>query len=110
MAYYNAKLALWEPVIESIPTVYKPDGTVIRKRWDMNLTLQQNASSDLGSALVSPSFDVTDGFVTPELMPPLMVLSLQSTETLEISVTKTLINVLSTLVSSFHEISSSECF
>ena len=32
MAYYNAKLALWEPVIEPIATFYSPDGSVVRKR------------------------------------------------------------------------------
>ena len=58
----------------------------------MNVTLQQNATSDFGSAFVSPSFDETDGFVTPESMPPLMVLSLTSTEPMEITVTKTLVN------------------
>ena len=63
MAYYNSKLALWEPVIEPVVSQYKPDGSVIRKRWDMSVTLQQNASSDFGSALVSPSFDEADGFV-----------------------------------------------
>ena len=58
MAYYNSKLALWEPVIEPIITRYNPDGTVLRKRWGMNLTLQQNAKSDLGSAFVSPRYDL----------------------------------------------------
>ena len=32
MAYYNAKLALWEPVIEPIVTHYKPDGSALTKR------------------------------------------------------------------------------
>ena len=64
MAYYNAKLALWEHVIETRGLGYRPDGQIIRKRWDMNVTLQQNATSDLGSAIgelkkyrkVSPPF------------------------------------------------------
>ena len=34
MAYYNAKLALWEPVIEPIVTENKPNGSVITKRSD----------------------------------------------------------------------------
>ena len=41
-------------------------------------------------------------------MPPLMVLSLTSTENLEITVTKTLLNVLNTLVASFSEITASQ--
>ena len=70
----------------------------------MTITLQQNATSDLGSALMSPNLDETDGFVVPEQMPPLMVLSLQSTEVLEITVTKTFLQVVETLQSSFSEI------
>ena len=107
MAYYNAKLALWEPVIEPIVTEYKPNGSVVTKRWDMKVTLQQNSNSDLNSAVVSPNFDETDAFVTTELQPPLMVWSLISTESLEITVTKTLVNVLQNLASSFEESMSS---
>ena len=69
----------------------------------MNVTLQQNSTSDLNSAFVSPSFDETDAFITPESMPPVMLLSLTSTESLEITVTKTLVNVLQNLASSFEE-------
>ena len=63
----------------------------------MNVTLQQNSTSDLNSAFVSPSFDEMDAFITPESMPPVMLLSLTSTESLEITVTKTLVNVLKNL-------------
>ena len=45
MAYYNANLALWEPVIEPIVTEYKPNGSVVTKRWDMKVTLQQNSNT-----------------------------------------------------------------
>ena len=96
MAYYNAKLALWEHVIETRGLGIKPDGTIIRKRWDMNVTLQQNTKSDLGSAFASPSLDMTDGCIVSN-MPPLMVLSVSSTESLEITVTKTLVNCITTL-------------
>ena len=53
MAYYNAKLALWEPVLEPIISV-QPDGTSIKKRWDLSITLQNNSEHDYGSAFVSP--------------------------------------------------------
>ena len=53
MAYYNSKLALWEPVLEPIISV-QPDGTSIKKRWDLSITLQNNAEHDYGSAFVSP--------------------------------------------------------
>ena len=53
IAYYNAKLALWEPVLEPIVSV-QPDGSSITKRWDLMVTVQKNAASDFGSAFVSP--------------------------------------------------------
>ena len=47
LAYYNSKLALWEPVIE--PITITRDQKLVKKKWDMTITLQQNASSDFGS-------------------------------------------------------------
>ena len=55
IAYYNSKLALWEPVLEPIVSV-QPDGTSIKKRWDLIISMQKNAASDFGSAFVSPRF------------------------------------------------------
>lgn len=52
----------------------------------MTLALQANAAEDLGSAIVSPSFDEGDGFVCPQNMPPLMSITLQSTQILEMTV------------------------
>ena len=50
------------------------------------------------------SFDDTDGFVVPENLPPLMSLSLQSRDVLELTVTKSFIGVINTLTQSFTEI------
>jgi hypothetical protein len=74
----------------------------------MTVTLQQNATSDLGSAMVSPSMDQTDGtWCIESNLPPLMVLSIRSTETLEITVTKTLVTCVNTLMTSYEDITSS---
>jgi hypothetical protein len=51
------------------------------------------------------SFDDVDGFVVPENLPPLMSLSLQSRDVLELTVTKSFLGVLTTLNQSFTEIS-----
>ena len=52
--------------------------------------------------------DQTDGtWVIESNLPPLMVLSVQSTETLEITVTKTLVSCINTLMASFEDITSS---
>ncbi len=79
----------------------KPDGSVLRKRWDMNITLQSNSSHDVGSAFVSPSHDEADGFLCPENLPPSTVVALQSREIMELTITKSFIGVLSNLAESF---------
>ncbi|CAB4054790.1 VPS13A_C [Lepeophtheirus salmonis] len=57
VAYYNSKCALWEPVLEPIVQRSIQDMNPSYKRWDLNVTLHNNASNDFGSALISPSFD-----------------------------------------------------
>ncbi len=82
----------------------RPDGSSLKKRWDMNITLQSNASSDIGSALASPGYDedATDGFIVcPENMPPSTVIALQSREILELTITRTFLGVLTNLSESF---------
>ena len=53
VAYYNNKLALWEPVLEPIVSM-QPDGSSVKKRWELMMAVQKNADSDYGSAFVSP--------------------------------------------------------
>ncbi|TRY69082.1 hypothetical protein TCAL_09656 [Tigriopus californicus] len=107
VAYYNAKLALWEPVIEPVCQI-KPDGSTLKRRWDLNLSLQSNSSSDFGSIVASPSFDQVDGFVCPENLPPLMVIGLESKDILEVTLTKSFMGVLTTLVQSFADVTESK--
>lgn len=107
VAYYNAKLALWEPVIEPVCQI-KPDGSTLKRRWDLNLSLQSNSASDFGSVVVSPSFDETDGFVCPENLPPLMMIGLESKDILEVTLTKSFMGVLTTLRQSFAEVTESK--
>ena len=101
LAYYNSELAFWEPVIEPVSHV-RPDGTVHKRSWDMNVSLQCNSGHDLGSAMVSPSFDDVD--FCPESLPPKMQLALQSREVLEVTITKTFLGVIGALTESFREV------
>ena len=101
VAYYNTRLALWEPVVERV--VVKEKNQFFKKRWDMNVAVQCNSQNDIGSAFLSPSFEETDGFVTPHTLPPLMALSIQSRDVLEITVTKMFVNVLKNLNESFNQ-------
>ncbi len=74
----------------------------------MNITLQSNSAHDVGSAFVSPSYDEADGFVCAEVLPPSMVVALQSREIMELTVTKTFIGVLSNLAESFAALTTSK--
>ena len=65
---------------------------------------QVNSRNELGSAILSPNFeaaDENDGFVCPENLPPLTEVGIHSTETLQITLTKSFLAVLKTLVESF---------
>ena len=64
---------------------------------------QANSSNDLGSALLSPNLalDDVDGFFCPQNMPPLTEIGIHSTETLQITITKSFLAVLNSLSESF---------
>jgi vacuolar protein sorting-associated protein 13A/C len=102
VAYYNGKLALWEPVIEPVGYV-GPGGHTQHARWSLEVRYSKNSHHDLGSALLSPSFaeDEADGFVCPESLPPLADIGIHSSETLQVTLTKSFLAVLKTLVESF---------
>ena len=130
MAYYNSKYALWEPVIEPIgkillqnlsqkasisksssitisptlsPGYLTSTGRTQYNRWSLDIRYQANSSHDLGSAVLSPNFavDDVDGFICPENLPPLTEIGIHSTETLQITITKSFLTVLNTLTESF---------
>jgi len=103
MAYYNSKFALWEPVIEPIGYLTNT-GRTAHNRWSLDIRYQNNSPHDLGSAILSPNFtggDEPDGFVCPENLPPLTDIGIHSTETLQITITKSFLAVLNSLSESF---------
>ena len=89
---------MWEPVVERVPPS-APGGK--SKRWDMNVTVECHAPSYLGSGVLSPNYDEADAFEALNNLPPLMNVSVQSLDFLQITVTKAFINVLQTLSESF---------
>ena len=103
VAYYNSKFALWEPVIEPIGYLTNT-GRTAHNRWSLDIRYQVNSGHDLGSAILSPNFmggDEPDGFVCPENLPPLTDIGIHSTETLQITITKSFLAVLNSLSESF---------
>ena len=111
IACYNSKLALWEPVLEAYYLPVSKKGNqegrssqkrkLIKKRWSANITLQCNSKNDFGSGVLSPNFDMGEGFVALQSLPPLQSIYFQSTDNLEITITKTFLRILKDLQQHF---------
>ena len=101
-AYYNSKVALWEPIIEPTPKMLR-NGQYVYKRWGLDLNYIINSKNELGSALLSPNYpaDENDGFIVPESLPPLTEMKLSSSQPLQITITRTFLSVLNKLTESF---------
>ena len=72
-------------------------------RWSLDIRYQANSKHDLGSALLSPNLelDETDGFICPENLLPLTEVGVHSSETLQVTITKSFLTVLNSLADSF---------
>ncbi|CAK9800782.1 Intermembrane lipid transfer protein Vps13, partial [Anthophora quadrimaculata] len=98
MAYYNSCLALWEPLIEPIEGIR--NGKRISTPWELKTKIQFNdvSADSRGLSAVSPTSDNE-----PEEFhqTPKMSIDIDSTENLEITVTKTCLDVLKQLGNAF---------
>ncbi|KAK2581118.1 hypothetical protein KPH14_007937 [Odynerus spinipes] len=98
MAYYNSRLALWEPLIEPMEGIQ--NGKRISTPWELKTKVQFTdvAESSRGASAVSPS-----GESEPEDLHQVakMSIDIMSTENLEITVTKTCLDVLKQLGNAF---------
>ncbi|XP_011258849.1 vacuolar protein sorting-associated protein 13 isoform X1 [Camponotus floridanus] len=99
MAYYNSRLALWEPLIE--PIEGSDNGKRVSTPWELKTKVQFNdiLLDSRGASAVSPTSDSE-----PEELPnqsTKMSIDITSSDNLEITVTKTCLDVLKQLGQSF---------
>ncbi|CAL1678436.1 unnamed protein product [Lasius platythorax] len=99
MAYYNSRLALWEPLIE--PIEGSDNGKRVSTPWELKTKVQFNdiLLDSRGASAVSPTSDSE-----PEELPSQstkMSIDITSSDNLEITVTKTCLDVLKQLGQSF---------
>ncbi|XP_053986716.1 intermembrane lipid transfer protein Vps13 isoform X2 [Hylaeus volcanicus] len=98
MAYYNSRLALWEPLIEPIEGTR--NGKRISTPWELKTKIQFNEVmvDSRGASIMSPTSDSE-----PEELHQTAKMSIDiiSTENLEITVTKTCLDVLKQLGNAF---------
>ncbi|XP_055686925.1 intermembrane lipid transfer protein Vps13 isoform X2 [Lutzomyia longipalpis] len=91
MSYYNSILALWEPLIEPNEREL-PNGLIESGPWELQFTAKMNQDR------LESSFDEV-----PEEKQPLTKICVTATETLEMTVTKTCLEVLQNLGKGFSE-------
>ncbi|XP_015584675.1 vacuolar protein sorting-associated protein 13 isoform X2 [Cephus cinctus] len=98
MAYYNSCLALWEPLIEPMEGIQ--DGRRISTPWEIKTKVQFNDLSlgSKGASAVSPSSEIEPEEIQQSTK---MSIDVLSSENLEITVTKTCLDVLKQLGNAF---------
>nr|CAD7433011.1 unnamed protein product [Timema monikensis] len=94
MAYYNSALALWEPLIEPVE-VFK-DGHSFHTPWELTAMVQMNSQEPVSTPL-STSTDVEE----IPFQPPGLSIEIFSKENLEMTMTKTCLDVLTNLGKAF---------
>ncbi|GJQ73818.1 hypothetical protein Trydic_g18756, partial [Trypoxylus dichotomus] len=98
MGYYNSVLAVWEPLIE--PVEESKEGILNYKPWELRVEVAiNNVEEDV--PVISP---VAEGEYQDIAMPqPRMCIEFSSCSNLEVTLTKTALEVLSTLGNAFAE-------
>ncbi|XP_076183155.1 vacuolar protein sorting 13C isoform X2 [Ptiloglossa arizonensis] len=98
MAYYNSRLALWEPLIEPIERT--KNGKRISTPWELRTKIQFNDASvdSRGASVISP---ISDSEPEEWHQIPKMSIDIVSSENLEMTVTKTCLDVLKQLGNAF---------
>lgn len=98
MSYYNSRLALWEPLIE--PTENSTNGKRVSTPWELKTKVQFNdiMLDSRGASAVSPS---SESEIEELHQSTKMSIDITSFDNLEITVTKTCLDVLKQLGQSF---------
>ncbi|KAK3913373.1 Vacuolar protein sorting-associated protein 13 [Frankliniella fusca] len=96
--YYNSGLALWEPLIE--PVESHKGNQVIHVPWELKMEVEFNDVNATTTSFEDSTLSNETETETAQLQ-PLMNVSISSKENLEITVTKTSLDVISTLGEGF---------
>lgn len=100
MAYYNNKLALWEHLIEPIEHIKAGRATYLP--WEIKLDVTMNEQEDQSIPTSTPSSPSTEVIEQVEAqMQSTMKINVTSTKNLELTVTKTCLEVLNNLGKAF---------
>ncbi|XP_023247319.1 vacuolar protein sorting-associated protein 13 [Copidosoma floridanum] len=98
MAYYNSRLALWEPLIEPMEAI--ENGKRISTPWELKTKIQFNDTS-VDTAVTALGSTVVDSDLDELQQKSRMSIEVLSSENLEVTVTKTCLDVLKQLGNAF---------
>lgn len=93
MAYYNSYLALWEPLIEPVEVLR--DGRPSHSLWELRAEVTMNSAEPVQSPAS------TEDVEEIPFQPPAMTIDITSKDNLELTVSKTCLEVLSNLGKAF---------
>ncbi|XP_067012189.2 intermembrane lipid transfer protein Vps13 [Anabrus simplex] len=96
VSYYNSVLALWEPLVEPVETIV--DGKTTHTPWELTAQIQMNKQQPA----LSPVTSVDDVIDIP-VQPPALTIDISSKDNLEVTVTKTCLEVLMNLGKAFED-------
>ncbi|GLH16639.1 Vacuolar protein sorting-associated protein 13A-like Protein [Gryllus bimaculatus] len=96
--YYNSALALWEPLLEPVE-VQQENGIVAHVPWELRLQMHMNPLE--APPVMSPTSESEVEVEELHVQPPLMAIEISSKENLELTISKTCLDVLVNLGKSF---------
>ncbi|XP_049842368.1 LOW QUALITY PROTEIN: intermembrane lipid transfer protein Vps13-like [Schistocerca gregaria] len=101
MAYYNSYLALWEPLIEPVEVL--KDGKLSHALWELRAEVSMNAAEPVQTPASSEDVEELP------FQPPAMTIDITSKDNLELTVSKTCLEVFSNLGKAFQSAVSGSC-
>ncbi|XP_075230691.1 vacuolar protein sorting 13C isoform X2 [Lycorma delicatula] len=99
IGYYNSRLALWEPMIEPIEVIRQSVSQFFP--WELSLKFEKHEIDARDGPIDSDSANQTAKLLTTKH--PLSVIVISSEETMEMTVSKTCMEVLQSLGASFND-------
>ncbi|KAF5306759.1 hypothetical protein FQA39_LY01517 [Lamprigera yunnana] len=93
MGYYNSTLAVWEPLIETVEVMH--DNKLTYEPWILKLEVMMN---EVASVILSEDDEEEE---TIQIQPAAMTIDVSSSTNLELTITKTSIEVLNNLSKAF---------
>uniref|UniRef100_A0A1B6F8B5 Vacuolar protein sorting-associated protein 13 n=1 Tax=Cuerna arida TaxID=1464854 RepID=A0A1B6F8B5_9HEMI len=93
VSYYNSRLALWEPLVEPVEVI-EPKGVITHVPWELTIQVETNDSQ-------KQEENEIDGIGESSTRPKCTI-AISSKETMELTVTKTCLDVMKNLGTAFN--------